>query len=87
MANVFFGKVQTNGEYVDIEEIIGSSLSSGTSYLVQFQGVVTVIVAPSKPAEGGFVLFNSQIFQYTPNGTDKMWVKTHGAVACLNIRD
>lgn len=87
MANVFFGKVQTNGGYVDIEEIIGFPLSSGTPYLVQFQGVVTVMVIPSKPVEGGFVLSNSQIFQYTPNDTDKMWVKTHGAVAFINIMD
>ena len=90
MANVYFGKVQTNNEYVDYETLDGASaLTTGTSYLMQFQGAAGIYVGTTKPTgdqkNAGFVLLNGQIFQYTPNGTDKLWVKSFGAVAYLNV--
>ena len=92
MANVFFGKVQTNNEYVEFEEWSGITLTPGTSYLMQFQGVACIYVGPTAPqstpelrAQDGFLLQNNQIFQYTPNATDKLWIKNFGAVAYFNV--
>ena len=85
MANLFFGKVQTGGEYVDVEVLSGVTLTAGTSYLMQVQGVATICVSSTQPTDAGFCLYNSQIFQYTPNGSDKLWIRSHGAAAFLNI--
>ena len=85
MANVFYGEIDAKTEYVDFEVISGVTLSSGTSYLMQFQGCATINVASAQPTSGGFLLQNNQIFQYTPNGTDKLWIKTWGAKTFFNV--
>lgn len=87
MANLFFGKIDAKDEYKDFEVESGVSLTTGTDYLMQFQGCAYVQLAPSQPAldSGGFVLQNNQIFQYTPNGTDKLWIKTFGAATYFNV--
>ena len=90
MANVYFGKIDAKDDFVELENYAGISLSAGTSYLMQFQGCATIQLASSKPSivngqAGGFLLQNNQIFQWTPNGTDKMWIKTWGAVVYLNV--
>lgn len=85
MANIAFVKITNNEEYQDIETLAGTTFTAGTAYLMQVQGVATICLASSKPTEGGFVLYNSPVFQYTPNGTDKLWVKTFKAAAYLNI--
>ena len=87
MANVYYGKINANDEYKELEAYAGITLSPGTSYLMQFQGCATIQLASSQPAveSGGFLLQNNQIFQWTPNGTDKMWIKTWGAATYLNI--
>lgn len=91
MANVFYGQIDAKNDFVELESYAGITLSSGTSYLMQFEGCATIQLASSKPpilpgqSAGGFLLQNNQIFQWTPNGTDKMWIKTWGAVTYLNI--
>ena len=87
MANIYYGKIDAKEEFKELEAYAGITLSTGTSYLMQFQGCATIQLASSQPAPdaGGFLLQNGQIFQWTPNGTDKMWIKTWGAVAFLNV--
>ena len=82
------GKVQTNNKYVDYDSLDGAvSLASGTSYLMQFQGAAGIYIGAQQPTDekAGFCLLENQIFEYTPNGTDKLWVKSYGAVAYLNV--
>ena len=90
MANVYYGKISANDEFIELENYAGITLSAGTSYLMQFQGCATIQLASSQPTitdgkAAGFLLQNNQIFQWTPNGTDKMWIKTWGAATYLNI--
>ena len=85
MANVFYGEIDAKNEYVDFEVISGTTLTQGTPYLMQFQGCAMINVVSSQPTEGGFLLQNNQIFQYTPNGTDKLWIKTWGAKTFFNV--
>lgn len=87
MAQIFFGAVDAKDEYKDFEVLSGVTLSAGTSYLMQFQGCAYIQLATSQPAEGsgGFLLQNNQIFQLTPNGTDKLWIKTFGAKTYFNV--
>lgn len=87
MANMFFGQVDAKDEYKDFEVLTGVTLSAGTDYLMQFQGCAYVNLSPTQPAldAGGFLLQNNQIFQYTPNSTDKLWIKTFGAVTYMNV--
>ena len=90
MSNVYFGKIDAKDEFVELEEYAGITLSANIPYLLQFQGCATIQLADSQPTvvngqASGFLLQNNQIFQWTPNGTDKMWIKTWGAVTYLNI--
>lgn len=87
MANVFFGKIDAKDEFVDFEAYTGTTLSSGTSYLMQFQGCAMIQLAQTQPTNdsGGFLLQSNQIFQYTPNGTDKLWIRTFGAATYFNV--
>lgn len=87
MAQVFFGPIDAKDEYKDFEVVAEVTLSPGTSYLMQFQGCAYIQLAQSQPAlgSGGFLLQNNQIFQWTPNGTDKLWIKTFGAVTYFNV--
>ena len=90
MANVYFGKIDAKDEFKELEAYAGITLSAGTSYLMQFQGCATIQLSSSQPSlvnnqAPGFLLQNNQIFQWTPNGTDKMWIKTWGAATYLNI--
>ena len=90
MSNIYFGKIDAKDEFVELESYAGISLSANTPYLLQFQGCATIQLADSQPPvvdgqAGGFLLQDSRIFQWTPNGTDKLWIKTWGAVAYLNI--
>ena len=90
MSNIYFGKIDAKNEFVELEAYTGISLTANTPYLLQFQGCATIQLASSQPAivdgqAGGFLLQNNQVFQWTPDGTDKMWIKTWGAVVYLNI--
>lgn len=87
MSNIYFGKISAVKEFVDLEQYAQITLTVGTAYLLQFQGCATIQLASSQPLfeSGGFLLQNNQIFQWTPNGTDKLWVRTWGAVTYLNI--
>lgn len=85
MANIAFVKITNNEEYQDVETLAGTAFTAGTAYLMQVQGVATICLSAEKPEEGGFVLYNSPVFQYTPNGTDKLWIKTVKQVAYLNV--
>ena len=77
MTNIFYGKVNTKGEYKDLSAVTEISVVSDTVYLLQPQGVISLYVGSSLPEEGGFLIFNNNITRFKLNAGEKIYIKTY----------
>lgn len=69
-------KVNSNGEYKKLSELIDREFSDNTAYTLQALGVIEVLSSAEAPTSGGFLIQNNMIFYWTkPEGED-LWVKT-----------
>ena len=76
MANIAYNKsIRTNGQYVDLAEIMGITFSLNEHYQIQLLNTAMVMIADDKPTEGGFLIFDNKPFGYTHLG-QKLWIKS-----------
>ena len=80
MANLWYGNVDTNGKYVDLETLYGSTLTPGTTYRLQPLGTIAMCISSTEPTEGGFVIYDSPIVRFELAAGEKVWVKTYNGV-------
>lgn len=86
MANLGLFNINTKHKYVKLSEIIGASLTSGTTYLMQLNsGACHFCESATKPTNGGFIVDHTRPFTYTSNGTE-LWVRTDYPT-CINIAE
>lgn len=76
MSNIYYGKVDTNGKYEDLSEVIGLTIMEDTLYLLQPQGVIALYIGTSKPDEGGFIIYDNSITRFKLESGEKIYVKT-----------
>ena len=91
MANLGFFEIDTNDEYIDLETLTELTFTTGTKYTMQVQNAnsyLTVCIADSTPTknQGGFLMKDLEKFDYTPDGTNNIYVRTSGTASVyLNI--
>ena len=76
MANLWTDKVDTNGEYMDLEVLSGVTLEANKTYLLQASSTISICVATSKPSAGGFTIYSGPIVRFELETGEKIWVKT-----------
>ena len=79
MANLFFGRVNTNGRYIELSELTGVTLEEGTTYMLQPMDAITTYVSDTDevPTEGGFTVQNNPIVKFSLNSGEKMYIRTY----------
>lgn len=76
MANIAYNKsIRTNGQYVDLAEVMGITFELNEHYQIQLLNTAMVMIADNKPTEGGFLIFDNKPFGYTHLG-QKLWIKS-----------
>lgn len=76
MANIAYNKsIKTNGQYVDLAEVMGITFSLNEHYQIQLLNTALVMISDSKPTEGGFLIFDNKPFGYTHLG-QTLWIKS-----------
>ena len=85
MANLGIYKIEANDDYKSIETETGETFTVGTTYTMQLLKPAVICRASSKPTDGGFLIDTTRPFQYTPNGSDTLYIKTEGLFTFLNI--
>lgn len=76
MANIAYNKsIKTNGQYVDLAEVMGITFSLNEHYQIQLLNTAMVMISDSKPTEGGFLIFDNKPFGYTHLG-QTLWIKS-----------
>lgn len=81
MALLYSGIVDTQGERLSLETIGSFSFIQDTPYVIQVIGSSCVLGGDS--TNGGFIINNSEPFQYTADG-NALYIKTNGKVS-INI--
>lgn len=77
MSNVAYKKsVKTNGDYIDLAQEMGITFEVKKHYQIQLLNVCWAIIAPEKPTEGGFLIFNNLPFGYTQYEGSTLWIKS-----------
>lgn len=82
--NIGYIKLKHTGEYIDLEEALGQTLSG--SYSIQAQGAVFLCESENKPTEGGFYYNTLKPFTFK-RGSGKLWVYVESAQANINIAE
>lgn len=79
MANLFYGRINTNGAYVELSELIGTQIEEGTTYQLQPMDAIAMYVSDTDeiPTEGGFVIQNNPIVKFDLKAGEKMYIKTY----------
>ena len=81
MANLGFFEIDTNDDYEKLDTLTELTFTEGTKYTMQVQNAgsyLTVCIASSKPAKGGFIMKDFEKFDYTPVSGNDVYVKTGG---------
>lgn len=84
MANLWYGTIQTDGEYETLSSISGQTFTEGTTYTIQVKGECFLCESSSKPTSGGFLISDGRPVQYTA-GTGDLYVKDVSVSCTLNI--
>lgn len=77
MGNIAYKSIKASNEYIDLEQELGITFEVGKKYQIQIVNSAYIIIAETKPKEGGFLIFDNKPFGYQHNG-QKLWVKTIG---------
>ena len=77
MANLFYGKINTNGKFVKLSEATGLTIQSGITYMMQPQGVIATYTSDGDiPEDGGFLVYNNPIMRFELNSNEELYIKT-----------
>lgn len=78
MANSFTGTINTNGEFISINELTGLTLTSGKTYSIQVQNIAEIKITDA------IFTINNEKFTWT-QGNDAIYIRTPGLPAVLTI--
>ena len=86
MANLWYGSINTGGDYATLASISGQTFTNGTTYTIQVKGKCYLCEKSSKPTSGGFLVTEGMPVQYTAS-TDSLYVKNISDSCLINIAD
>lgn len=84
MSNLWYGSIQTDGEYVTLSSISGVTFTSGTTYTLQVKGKCYLCEKSAKPTSGGFLITEEMPIQYAA-GSDDLYVRNVSDSCLINI--
>ncbi len=93
MANIACLDINTNGQYVLLEDLIKKenptfAFVDGITYTIQSQGSHHCVLCESieKPLRGGFLL-SSKPIKYVCDTTEPLYVKTFNSCCTINVAE
>ena len=86
MANIWYGSIKTDGEYVTLASISSKTFTASKTYTIQVKGKCYLIEASSKPTSGGFLVTEGMPVQYT-KGTGDLYVRNVSEFCTINIAE
>lgn len=88
MANLGAYKINTLNNYQKVSDLIGLTFEDDKTYTLQVQGRAYIINSATVPTEGGFLLKDNQIVNFTKEAGVDFYIKTNFWLPCvLNIAE
>lgn len=84
MTNLAYAVIDKTDEYIDLEDELDVTFVDDTTYKIQIQNTAMLCEADDQPDEGGFLINNTQIFEYTHKNS-KLWLKAISKAITINI--
>lgn len=87
MANLWYGAINTNGQYLKVADLTGITFEDGKQYTFQIQNSATIISSATQPTAGGFYISNSAVNLFTKTAGEDWYIMTSAFGATLNIAE